>query len=83
MFSTSSLIIHCSSFMQTMKQEHSQLSREAHECADSIPELNQMVVAVQALGNFKRHFILLLVLEFMHDSSEWNYGQLHSVRISK
>lgn len=53
MFSTSSLIIHCSSFMQTMKQEHSQLSREAHECADSIPELNQMVVAVQALGNFK------------------------------
>ncbi|XP_059631235.1 kinesin-like protein KIN-14R isoform X2 [Cornus florida] len=33
----------------TMKDEHSQLSREAHECADSIPEINKMIFAVQAL----------------------------------
>lgn len=38
--------------MQMMKKEHSQLSREAHECADSIPELNKMVIGVQALGRF-------------------------------
>ncbi|RVW57345.1 Kinesin-like protein KIN-14R [Vitis vinifera] len=47
--------------IKTMKQEHSQLSREAHECADSIPELNQMVVAVQALvaqcEDFKMKYI--------------------------
>lgn len=36
--------------MQTMKEEHSKLSREAHECADSIPELNKMSFAVQELG---------------------------------
>ncbi|CAN4126807.1 unnamed protein product [Withania somnifera] len=35
--------------VKIMKQEHSQLSREAHECADSIPDLNQMVFAVQSL----------------------------------
>ncbi|PKI42097.1 hypothetical protein CRG98_037550 [Punica granatum] len=35
--------------VKTMKREHSQLSREAHECADSIPELNNMVSGVQAL----------------------------------
>ncbi|KAK2978742.1 hypothetical protein RJ640_003901 [Escallonia rubra] len=35
--------------MKTMKQEHSELSREAHECADSIPELNKMILGVQAL----------------------------------
>ncbi|KAF8377407.1 hypothetical protein HHK36_030784 [Tetracentron sinense] len=35
--------------IKTMKQDHSQLSREAHECADSVPELNKMVCAVQAL----------------------------------
>lgn len=35
-----------------MKQEHSQLSQEAHECVDSIPELNKMVTGVQALGRF-------------------------------
>ncbi|XP_042493204.1 kinesin-like protein KIN-14R [Macadamia integrifolia] len=34
---------------KTLKQEHSKLSHEAHECADSIPELNKMVFAVQAL----------------------------------
>lgn len=36
--------------MQLMKKEQFQLSCEAHECADSIPELNKMVFAVQALG---------------------------------
>lgn len=36
-----------------MKNEHAQLSREAHECADSIPELNKMVVGVQALRKFE------------------------------
>ncbi|XP_057962155.1 kinesin-like protein KIN-14R [Malania oleifera] len=35
--------------VKIMKQEHSQLCREAHECADSVPELNKMVYAVQAL----------------------------------
>ncbi|KAH7520429.1 hypothetical protein FEM48_Zijuj08G0142800 [Ziziphus jujuba var. spinosa] len=35
--------------IKLMKKEHSQLSREAHECADSIPELNKMLEAVQAL----------------------------------
>ncbi|XP_031285173.1 kinesin-like protein KIN-14R [Pistacia vera] len=35
--------------VKRMKQEHSQLSREAHDCADSIPELNKMVTGVQAL----------------------------------
>ncbi|GFS44093.1 di-glucose binding protein with Kinesin motor domain-containing protein [Actinidia rufa] len=36
--------------IQTMKAEHSQLSREAHQCADSIPELDKMVKAVRGLG---------------------------------
>lgn len=36
--------------LQTMKQEHSQLSHEAHRCASSVPDLNNMVFAVQALG---------------------------------
>ncbi|KAA8528377.1 hypothetical protein F0562_035732 [Nyssa sinensis] len=35
--------------IQTLKEEHSQLSREAHECTDSIPELNKMTFAVRAL----------------------------------
>ncbi|KAJ9670289.1 hypothetical protein PVL29_026684 [Vitis rotundifolia] len=47
--------------IKMMKQEHSQLSHEAHECADSIPELNQMVVSVQALvaqcEDFKMKYI--------------------------
>lgn len=37
---------------QTMKEEHSQLSLKAHECADLVPELNKMVSAVQSLGKF-------------------------------
>ncbi|KAJ7953501.1 Kinesin-like protein [Quillaja saponaria] len=35
--------------VKLLKREHSQLSYEAHECADSIPELNKMVFAVQSL----------------------------------
>ncbi|GAV66863.1 Kinesin domain-containing protein/Malectin domain-containing protein [Cephalotus follicularis] len=35
--------------IKIMKEEHSQLSHEAHKCGDSIPELNKMVSAVQAL----------------------------------
>ncbi|XP_041018654.1 kinesin-like protein KIN-14R isoform X1 [Juglans microcarpa x Juglans regia] len=35
--------------VKNMKQEHCQLSREAYECFDSIPELSKMVFAVQAL----------------------------------
>lgn len=45
-----------------MKKEHSQLSREAHECADSIPELNKMLEAVQALGNVQVSFFLSFAL---------------------
>ncbi|XP_024639990.1 kinesin-like protein KIN-14R isoform X2 [Medicago truncatula] len=35
--------------VQLMKSEQSRLSFEAHECVDSIPELNKMVYAVQEL----------------------------------
>ncbi|RZC91926.1 hypothetical protein C5167_021635 [Papaver somniferum] len=35
--------------IKIMKTEQSQVSHEAHECANSIPDLNQMVSAVQAL----------------------------------
>ncbi|KAG6705133.1 hypothetical protein I3842_07G166200 [Carya illinoinensis] len=35
--------------VKNMKQEHCQLTREAYECFDSIPELSKMVFAVQAL----------------------------------
>ncbi|KAL5755256.1 hypothetical protein ACOSP7_023476 [Xanthoceras sorbifolium] len=35
--------------IKVMKEEHSQLSHEAHECADSVPELSKMVSGVQAL----------------------------------
>lgn len=35
--------------VKAMKVEHCQLACEAHECSDSIPELNKMVFAVQAL----------------------------------
>ncbi|KAK4801879.1 hypothetical protein SAY86_000082 [Trapa natans] len=35
--------------VKTMKMEQRQLSRQAHECVDSIPELNNMVYGVQAL----------------------------------
>lgn len=52
--------------MQLMKNEHFQLSREAHECADSIPELNKMLFAVQALGMFKFHFFSFICFGFKH-----------------
>ncbi|XP_023766997.1 kinesin-like protein KIN-14R [Lactuca sativa] len=32
-----------------LKQDHAKLSREAHECVDSVPDLANMVSAVQAL----------------------------------
>ncbi|KAI3524107.1 hypothetical protein L1887_02759 [Cichorium endivia] len=32
-----------------LKQDHYKLSREAHECVDSVPDLENMVSAVQAL----------------------------------
>ncbi|XP_050207091.1 kinesin-like protein KIN-14R isoform X2 [Mercurialis annua] len=35
--------------VKMMKEEHSRLSHEAHECADSIPELSKMVTGVQGL----------------------------------
>ncbi|XWS29612.1 hypothetical protein CRYUN_Cryun24cG0044100 [Craigia yunnanensis] len=35
--------------IKIMKNEHVQLSHEAHACAESIPELNKMVTGVQAL----------------------------------
>lgn len=38
--------------LQAMKEEQCQLSCEAHECVDSIPGLNKMVYAVQALSEF-------------------------------
>lgn len=46
--------------LQVMKREHAQLSHEAHECTDSIPDLNQMVFAVQALGKFQSNKIELV-----------------------
>ncbi|MBA0688542.1 hypothetical protein Goari_006319, partial [Gossypium aridum] len=39
--------------IKIMKNEHAQLSHEAHACAESIPELNKMVIGVQALGNIR------------------------------
>ncbi|XAR73509.1 Minus-end-directed kinesin ATPase [Bertholletia excelsa] len=35
--------------IKVIKKEHSQLSQEAHDCADSIPELTKMVFAVHSL----------------------------------
>lgn len=36
-----------------MKKEHAQLAHDAHECADSIPDLSKMVSGVQMLGMFE------------------------------
>ncbi|CAH1413380.1 unnamed protein product [Lactuca virosa] len=33
-----------------LKPDHSQLSLQAHHCANSVPDLNNMVSVVQALG---------------------------------
>lgn len=38
--------------LQSIKQEYSQLYSEVHEFTDAIPELNNMVSAVQAMGKF-------------------------------
>ncbi|KAM0935133.1 putative minus-end-directed kinesin ATPase [Dioscorea sansibarensis] len=35
--------------IKTMKQEHSKLSQEAHECASAIPDLNKMLIGVETL----------------------------------
>ncbi|KAK1410627.1 hypothetical protein QVD17_37164 [Tagetes erecta] len=35
--------------IMVLKRDHSQLSLEAHQCADSVPDLNKMTSAVQAL----------------------------------
>ena len=45
------LIISCK-LAQNMKKEHAQLAHDAHECADSIPDLSKMVSGVQMLGMF-------------------------------
>lgn len=39
--------------LQAMKKEQSQLSLDAHECANSIPDMNKMIFAVQSLGMFQ------------------------------
>ncbi|KAE8659234.1 E3 ubiquitin-protein ligase UPL2 isoform 1 [Hibiscus syriacus] len=44
-----SSIIELENKIKTIKQKHSQLSNKAHDCADSIPELNKMIYAIQAL----------------------------------
>lgn len=38
--------------LQSIKKEYSQLYSEVHEFTDAIPELNNMVSAVQAMGKF-------------------------------
>jgi len=45
--------VYIESYLQVMKQEHYKLSQEAHECANSIPNMNKMIDGVQALGNIK------------------------------
>lgn len=45
--------------MQIMKREQFQLSQEAHECVESIPELYKMVDGVQALGEFTSTHLVL------------------------
>lgn len=46
-----------------MKSEQSRLSFEAHECVDSIPELNKMVYAVQELGMLQLHLYFFFSFE--------------------
>lgn len=50
---------------QIMKKEHAQLAHDAHECADSLPELSKMVSAVEMLGRFKLklHIVVLIFLD--------------------
>ncbi|XP_071735388.1 kinesin-like protein KIN-14R [Rutidosis leptorrhynchoides] len=35
--------------IKALKEDHSQLARQAHQCADTLPDLNNMVTAVQSL----------------------------------
>lgn len=44
--------------LQLMKSDQAQLSLEAHDCVDSIPELNKMVFAVQELGMLQLQYFL-------------------------
>ncbi|GMI66806.1 MALECTIN DOMAIN KINESIN 2 [Hibiscus trionum] len=39
--------------IKIMKNEHAQLSLEAHACVESIPNLNKMVTSVQALTRYE------------------------------
>ncbi|MQL76669.1 hypothetical protein Taro_009071 [Colocasia esculenta] len=39
--------------IQAMKKEQAELSHDAHECTSSIPQLNEMVIGIQALGKMK------------------------------
>lgn len=48
--------------LQLMKSEQSQLSFEAHECVDSIPEISNMVFAVQELGMLQLHYSIFIFL---------------------
>ena len=45
--------VYIESYLQVMKQEHYKLSQEAHECANSIPNMNKMIDGVQSLGKIK------------------------------
>ncbi|KAK1268337.1 Kinesin-4 [Acorus gramineus] len=45
--------------VKIMKQEHFQLSQDAKRCAGSIPDLNKMISAVEALVVQSEHFKLL------------------------
>lgn len=61
-----------------MKQGHNLLSCEVHEFANTIPELNKMVFAVQALGKFEA----LKDVNFeVDDPNTPSMLQLHSVMI--
>lgn len=64
-----------------MKREHSQLSFEAHDCADSIPELNQMVFAVEALGMFELQHPLSAFL-VRHYIVSWYFDCIGSLNLS-
>ncbi|KAI3677747.1 hypothetical protein L6452_37015 [Arctium lappa] len=39
--------------IMVLKQDHSQFSLQAHQCADTVPDPNNMVSAVQSLGNIR------------------------------
>ncbi|XP_074573215.1 kinesin-like protein KIN-14E [Curcuma longa] len=45
----SSIINNLEKKIKAIKEDHTQLSQEAHDCANSIPNLNNMTTAIQAL----------------------------------